>query len=116
MLLLLALSISSCANDSEDDFIEIVQGSEDPTATINYTDDIAPIIQNACVGCHNSPPVNGAPSSYTNYQQVSQGATRIFNRMSLQSGSPGAMPPSGRLPQATIDKIQEWIDEGLPED
>ena len=119
-LLTLSISINSCSNDSEDDFIPATTQSGDPadpgdTAGVNYTDDVRPIIQSSCTGCHASPPVNGAPFALVNFAQVNQRATGILNRMSLQSGAAGAMPPSGRLPQATIDVIEQWIADGKQE-
>lgn len=106
---LLAIFMFNCANDSESDLLD---DPVNPDASINYTDDIQPIIQSACVSCHANPPVNGAPFSLVNFSQVNEKAGNIISRISLQSGSPGAMPPSGRLPQATIDKVQQWIDDG----
>jgi hypothetical protein len=49
------------------------------------------------------------------YQQVSARANNILSAMSRQNGSAGAMPPSGRLPQNTINQIQAWIDNDLKE-
>jgi len=112
MSLIFAVCIYNCSYDSENDFIEDSSDPGDPGEIVNYTDDIQPIIQNACVGCHASPPVNGAPFSLINFSQVNQRANGIISRMSLQSGSAGAMPPSGRLPQSTINKVQQWIDDG----
>ncbi|GGI56420.1 hypothetical protein [Winogradskyella haliclonae] len=127
-LMVFALSIFACASDSEDDFVDSGNDIESPddgdgdgdgggqqASTINYTDDIAPIMSAACVNCHGAPPTNGAPFALVNFTQVSQRANGIFNRMNLSSGAPGAMPPSGRLPQSTIDLIQQWIDDGKPE-
>ncbi len=117
-LLALSLSIYSCSNDSEDDFVPATTQSGDPdpdSSGLNYTDDVRPIIQTSCVGCHASPPVNGAPFALVNFAQVNQRATGILNRMSLQNGAAGAMPPSGRLPQSTIDVIEQWIADGKQE-
>ncbi len=118
----LLLSMLACSYDSEDDLIDnstddtgTVSDDPDPNEDVTYTGDIAIIMQSSCVSCHSSPPVNGAPFALVNYNQVSQRAESIFNRMSLQNGAPGAMPPSGRLPQATIDLIAEWIENGKPE-
>ncbi len=116
-LLLLVLSLCSCTNDSESDLIDSgddINGGN-PNSSINYTDDVSAIMQSACISCHSSPPVNGAPFALINFNQVNQRANNIFNRMSLQSGAPGAMPPSGRLPQSTIDEIEQWIQNGKPE-
>ncbi len=112
VLSLFALSMFSCSNDSESDLIDAGDDPLDPNELITYADHVQPIIQNACLGCHTSPPVNGAPFSLVNFSQVDQRANGILNRISLQSGAPGAMPPSGRLPQATIDVIEQWIDDG----
>ena len=82
---------------------------------INYVTNVQPIMQASCVTCHANPPVNGAPFPLISFNQVSQRANGILNAMSRQSGAAGAMPPSGRLPQGTIDIIQQWIDAGKPE-
>lgn len=114
-LVVLTICIQNCSYDSESDLIDAVNAPVNPGELVNYTDDILPIIQSSCTGCHGNPPTNGAPFSLINFNQVSQRANGILNRMSLQNGSPGAMPPSGRLPQATIDLVQQWIDDGKPE-
>ncbi|WP_411895352.1 hypothetical protein [Winogradskyella sp. A2] len=106
-----------CSYDSEDDLIEnISEDNGDGTPElVTYDDNIASIMQSSCIGCHGNPPTNGAPFGLTNFNQVSQRVGGILNRMSLSNGSPGAMPPSGRLPQATIDLIDQWIEDGLLE-
>lgn len=116
-LIILFLSITcliACSYDSEDDLIDSdnIPGTGNPDGLVTYENDISTIMQNACVSCHSSPPVNGAPFSLVNFNEVNQRANGILNRMSLQNGAPGAMPPSGRLPQATIDAVQQWITDG----
>ncbi len=111
-LLTLCICICSCSYDSESDLVDVSNEPDDPDTLVNYTDDVAPIIQSACISCHANPPVNGAPFALINFSQVNQRANSILSRMSFQNGAAGAMPPSGRLPQATIDKIQQWIDDG----
>ena len=119
-LLLIAFSICGCSYDSESDLIDTPdeqeqQQEEDPNILITYDDDIRPIMQGSCVSCHGNPPTNGAPFSLVNFSQVSQRANLILSAMDRQSGSPGAMPPSGRLPQATINLVRQWIEDGTPE-
>lgn len=113
---ILCLFFLSCSYDSESDLINVPDssGGGGQDLSINYNDDVRPIM-GSCVGCHSNPPVNGAPFSLTTFSQVSSRASAILSSMSKQSGSPGAMPPSGRLPQATIDVIQQWINAGKPE-
>lgn len=118
MIFLTAFAIWSCTNDSEADLVEIEQ-EQGPdggdTDGITYENTVRAIVQGNCVGCHNDPPRNGAPFALVTYQQVSARANNILSAMSRQNGAAGAMPPVGRLPQNTIDQIQEWIDNGLPE-
>ena len=112
ILPLFILCMFSCSYDSESDLIDAI----DPEIIVTYTDNVQPIIQSACIGCHSDPPVNGAPVPWVTYDQVSQRANDILNRISMQNGLPGVMPPSGRLPQATIDVFNQWIDDGKLED
>ncbi|MFC4218931.1 hypothetical protein [Flagellimonas marina] len=113
--------LQSCAYDSEDDLIAIEENdgeddSENPDGPgITYVNTIKAIMDSNCVSCHSSPPRNGAPFALVNYNQVSGRANGILNAMARESGSPGAMPPAGTLPQNTINQIQEWIDNGTPE-
>ena len=72
-------------------------------------------MQNSCLGCHSDPPVNGAPFALANFTQASSRSAAILNVMSRQSGAARAMPPSGRLPQSTIDLVEQWIEDGLIE-
>ena len=117
-LLLCAVFVMSCSNDSEDDLTQIDQEQVDDdseTTRLTYENTVKAIIDGSCIGCHDNPPRNGAPFALVNYTQVSGRANAILNAMSRQNGSAGAMPPSGRLPQNTIDQIQEWIDNETPE-
>lgn len=111
-----AFFLWGCSNDTEADLLE-----PDPETTedvISYTDDIRAIINANCLGCHSSPPVNGAPFPLTTYSQVAGVAESgsLLTAISRQTGETAAMPPTGRLPQATIDLIEQWIDEGLLEE
>jgi len=118
MILLFAFGIWSCTNDSEADLVEIEQeqGADDQSNNgVTYENTIKAIMQSSCVGCHDNPPRNGAPFALLTYQQVSARANNILSAMSRQNGATAAMPPSGRLPQNTINKIQEWIDNGILE-
>ncbi len=122
-LSLLSLLILSCANDSESDLLDPIPENVEDVAddeevvdnAITYSDDIQPIIASNCLGCHSSPPRNGAPFPLVNFQQVSSRSGGVLSAVSLQTGQPGAMPPAGRIPQASIDLINQWIQDGLIE-
>ncbi len=111
--LVLVVLLVGCTNDSESDLVTPPdQGTE-----VTYNSQIRAIINNNCLGCHSDPTRNGAPFPLANFEQVETRALngQLMRAISRQTGEPRAMPPSGRLPQATIDLVQQWIDEGTKE-
>ncbi len=109
---IVALAITtSCSNESEDDLTDDGPGNGEVT----YVGNIRAVINGNCLNCHGSPTANGAPFSLTTFNDVSSRAGSIINAISKEAGETGAMPPSGRLPQSTIDLFQQWIDDKTPE-
>lgn len=109
------LLIIGCEYASEDD---LINSEIEQPVLINYNDNIKPIIDNNCVFCHNSPPVNGASTSLITYENVVDGIANnnLINRISAQTGESGAMPLGGpRLPQNLIDLVKQWQEDGLLE-
>jgi mono/diheme cytochrome c family protein len=100
--------ISSCANDSENDLINVPD-------TVTYNNSVKAIIDANCIACHgNSSPA--ANLSLTNYNQVADSVDDIIDRIERPQGAQGMMPQSGtRLPQSSIDIIKKWRDDGLDE-
>ena len=112
------LLVLGCTNDSESDLLVIEDPIDDDDGvevSVTFTEDIQPIITNNCLGCHSSPPRNGAPFALVTFEQVRSRSSAVLRTVSAQTGEPGAMPPSGRIPQAAIDLIAQWIDEGRAE-
>ncbi|MDY7394825.1 hypothetical protein UMM65_06200 [Aureibaculum sp. 2210JD6-5] len=104
MLTTVTLFIYGCSNSSEDDIME--PGDK----KITYEANVKSIISTNCTSCHGNPPTNGAPFSLTTYDEVKGRANSILSAMSA-----GRMPKSGKLPQATINVIDQWIKDGLLE-
>ena len=105
---------TSCENSSESDLIEQTPLTEN----ITYTEHIKPIIDANCVACHSNPAVGGASVPMTNYSQVKNvfENTDALDRMNLQPGESGFMPKYGsRLPQFSIDLVEQWMNEGYLE-
>lgn len=100
----------TCSSSSSDD----VNPDPDPgpTTEVTYDDDVKAIINSNCTSCHGATPTNGAPTSYTTYNQVKNDADKIISRIN-NAGSP--MPPTGLMAQSLRDKIQQWKDDGLLE-
>ena len=113
-VLVFALLLWGCSNDSESDLMDPPNNENE---FVTYNDNIKSIISSNCLSCHSSPPVNGAPFSLTTYSEVKTRAESglLLTAISRQTSEARAMPPSGRLPQATIDLVEQWITDGLLE-
>lgn len=114
-IILLFLSISlflSCTNDSTSDLINL----EPIPEQVAYAKDVKSIIDNNCIVCHGTTPIPGTNLSLTNYEQVRDAVLNrgLINRISLEEGSSSLMPQGGpKLPQATINIIIKWQEDGL---
>lgn len=105
---------TSCSSDSENDLVD----PNDLPETITYSNTIKAIISNNCIRCHSDPTENGAPFPLTNYNQVLTRAESgiLLTAISRQTGESRAMPTSGRMPQSTIDLVEQWINNGFIEE
>jgi hypothetical protein len=111
-IIVILTTLSSCSNDSTSDLTTPTNNA----VTIKYSTDVSAIINNNCLSCHTSPPVNGAPMQLTTYDDVKNAIlTRgLIDRISRAQGEGGMMPNGGtRLPQATIDRIIKWQTDGF---
>lgn len=110
-IILFVLLQYGCTNDSTSDLIDGSTVDE-----ITYTNTVKAIIDNNCVVCHASTPINGAPMSLTTYENVKDAVlTRgLLDRISRAQGASGMMPNGGtRLPQEKINQINTWTSEGF---
>ncbi|MGC4041653.1 MAG: hypothetical protein QM710_12925 [Flavobacterium sp.] len=104
---------AGCTNESTSDLIDDTVVDE-----VTYTNTVKGVIDNNCLFCHSLPPQNGAPMALTTYADVKNAVLSrgLLDRISRAQGTPGMMPNGGtRLPQATIDKIFAWANNGFPE-
>ncbi len=104
---------TSCTNDSTADLSGNINAN-DATYTLN----IKSIIDNNCIMCHAATPINGAPMPLTTYEQVKDAMQNrpLVDRISKAQGESGMMPNGGtRLPQASINLIIKWQEDGLQE-
>lgn len=80
---------------------------------ITYDDDVAPIINATCVGCHSGPSANAGLQldGYANARAgVEQG--NVLNRINNASNP---MPPSGQMPATDRQIIEQWAADGFLE-
>ena len=89
---------------------------------LTYSRDIAPILQEKCVACHN--PGGIGPMPLLNFQQVQPFAMLIKDRTSKRIMPPWHADPTigiqqfkndASLSDAQIAAISEWVDAGAPE-
>ena len=75
-------------------------------ATISYKTDIAPMMSANCTSCHNANQAS-AGINLSTYANVAKYASSSLNAMNN-----GSMPPAGKLPIGTIQKLNCWISQG----
>ena len=107
---LLTFSFSSCTN-------------EDCKTSVNlsFSSDIQPIFNDNCAtsGCHNTASKEGgldlsAGKSYAELNKSGSGYINISKPTSsvLYSEMRSDMPPSGKLDDCTLEKIEKWMAQG----
>jgi mono/diheme cytochrome c family protein len=111
-LLVLGTLFVSCTNDSTSDLIDNTPLPD----RISYATDVKSIMDNNCVVCHGATPIQGTNLSLSNYDEVRDAVLNrgLINRILLQEGNSSLMPQGGpRLPEATINIIKKWQEDGL---
>jgi hypothetical protein len=117
--LLVVLSFASILVSCTDDNPSTLIDTPPITGLATYNQNVKSIIDNNCVVCHAAVPKNGAPMSLVTYNQVKEAVLNrgLLTRISLENGNSSLMPRGGpRLPQATIDVIKKWNQDGLIEE
>ncbi|MDH7444108.1 hypothetical protein [Aquimarina sp. 2201CG14-23] len=122
LLLLCLITLISCGS-SDDGTTSIPEIPIDPDPipgqTSTYIDHVKTIIDTNCIECHGTPLQNSAPMALETFQEVKNAVTdrNLFSFIATNNAF-NVMPPSdegGRMPQATIDIVEDWIADGLLE-
>ncbi len=81
---------------------------------ITYAKSIQPIIQSECAtqGCHVSG--GSGPTDFSTFDGVKADVDNGSLKKRMIDGNPNIMPPSGKLPETTLDKIVCWLNAGAP--
>lgn len=96
----------SCSTDGEDPIIE-----PDPTNNVTYTSEIKPIIDDNCLNCHISPPLNGASMPLISFENVREA---VENRDLIGRIESGSMPPVGDVLTAIqVQAVKDWKSGGF---
>lgn len=110
---LLATALYSCDSHTYEEI------ADEPIAVegkVTYEANIKSIIGTQCTSCHAA----GRTASFrplTTYAEVKDAVQNagLLDRIQLENGEPGVMPQGGRMPQARIDLILKWNEDGLLE-
>lgn len=117
LLCFTGLLLSGCTTHTLDDLEPVDVIIDDPIELVTFQD-VSFVFENICTACHSNPPQNGAPMPLASYQNVREAVLNrgLIDRISRNEGAPGLMPLGGpRLPQANIDLIVQWNEDGLLE-
>jgi hypothetical protein len=77
-----------------------------------YTENVAPILESNCTGCHSGPTPKAGLSldSYSNVRAAIKTGD-VLDRVTRVQGSPGFMPNSGtKLSDANLEILQTFFD------
>jgi mono/diheme cytochrome c family protein len=77
---------------------------------VTWRNQIQPIFQLYCQGCHTFPPAGGAPYALMDYQSVVEKMPEI-RRSVIEAGT---MPPGGLSDEDIFNLILNWVDNGYP--
>ncbi len=116
----LVITFTGCYNDIAEELYP-TRNSQCDTLKITYSGTIAPIITNNCLnlGCHtaNQPYAGLQFDTYANFI-LSIPADRLIKSLKYTyntSSSAKNMPPTGKLSDCDISKIEAWINKGHPD-
>jgi hypothetical protein len=96
-------------------------GGPDPEPeNVSYTNDIIPL-WSQCVGCHKgtTPPDLRDDTSHSSYTSLLNGYvvpndadSSVLYQSLINSNGVSLMPPGNKWPQAKIDLVKAWINQG----
>lgn len=96
---------NACESKSYDD----ISGVVNPT----YTKNVGPLITSTCTGCHSNDSQFPNLENYADVKDAIENGELICRIDNPSNCDGNIMPQSGRMPQATIDMIKLWRDQGF---
>lgn len=103
------LALNSCYYDSEEYMYPVI-GCD--STNVTYSNTIAPLLNNLCVGCHSS----ASTIKLNNYENVKIQADngKLLGSINHLNGYQ-AMPQGGaKLDECTLKKFSKWVSDGAP--
>ena len=108
IIIVLFMLCFSCTNKNEETLFP--NSGSCYTTNVTFSQTRQPIFNTNCIICHSgvNAPLNVHLDSYAGIITVA--SSGVLN--GVLNGSPFQMPPSGRLDDCTILKIENWINKG----
>ena len=108
-----SLALTGCYYDVESD----LYGPSTPcdTAAVTFAGHIAPVIADACSGCHSGASPDGG-LTLDGHASIAAAFLNggALDRVTRPSGSTGSMPPSGPLPACDLASLEAGVAAGAP--
>jgi hypothetical protein len=109
IMVIMNLAITSCESNT---YAEVAY-----VANPTYNDNIEPLFRSQCISCHKN---DEQSPNLTTYDEVKasveinpgEGGVLCYIDDPSQCFSSHIMPPTGRMPQTTIDMIKRWKEQG----
>jgi len=95
----------SCDSTTTQDLSPVVTN---PT----YTTNIAPVMETNCVSCHSGGNQFPDLDSYSAVKSAADGTNTTELLCKIDGSCGSIMPPSGAMPNATINMIKLWAQQG----
>jgi len=111
IILVALVSMQGCYYDNK---AENYGSASCDSANPTYTNNIAPLINQSCIGCHGS---SGASAgvSLTTYDLVKTQALKGSLTGTMKQNGYSLMPPGGKLSNCKIGQVENWIRNGFPQ-
>ncbi|MEY4626847.1 MAG: hypothetical protein RL003_819 [Bacteroidota bacterium] len=111
IILVASVSMQGCYYDNK---AENYGSASCDSANPTYTNNIAPLINQSCIGCHGS---SGASAgvSLTTYDLVKTQALKGSLTGTMKQNGYSLMPPGGKLSNCKIGQVENWIRNGFPQ-
>ena len=101
---MLGIIIISCSKD------KVTPSNVNCTTTISFANDILPLMQGNCTGCHDQGNASGG-YDLSSYNSISSNANAVLG--SMKNSGYQLMPQGGpALPDSLLQKFECWIAQG----
>jgi hypothetical protein len=108
--IIISLSIPSCYYDNEQ---ELYGTTTCDTTTVSYANDIVPILENNCYGCHDAGSFSISNAQFDSYNLLKNYANdgQLINRTNDVANP---MPPAQLMDDCNRNIIKAWVEAGAP--